>query len=344
MIATVADLNAIVEDGGHASVQVPDGVMLRPTPSLDDSSPPLTVIPIGGKFAPTGKYQLGFVQGSYQGLTGWAFAEFLDLPNEIASGSNSTVQDGDGLNLRITPSLSSGVGIMTTMPGGATFRLTGESRLGFIEGDFQGQRGWAFAEFLSEGGATTPGANGYLPLTAIWGSANPSWDWVTPPMTQRHGRTSFSDANRWLYGYTESYCRDWCPNPNTTGDPNGPNGMCWWGHPGYDVGVGFGTPLYTPAPARVVIAGNDPYFQCVPGSGASPSGRFEMELANGDRLLFGHMAHIAVNVGDQLNPGDYVGLSGRDNGDHVHIEYRQIASNCNAPMGMRILDPSSVFA
>jgi len=36
-----------------------------------------------------------------------------------------------------------------------------------------------------------------------------------------------------------------------------------------------------------------------------------------------HLGRIAVNVGDRIKIGQFVGLSGGDNGDHVHLEVRE---------------------
>ena len=196
------------------------------------------------------------------------------------------------------------------------------------------------------GGAYIPQGTGRLPLSAIWGSPDPNWDEIHPPLTQEHGITLFSQQHPEFYEYTVAYCRDWCPNDNS--DAN-----CGIGHPGLDVGVPFGTALFAPAAGVVVCAGtgvgNPPFspgciaFRCQPPSGAAQSGRLEIELENGDRLIYGHMSRVEVEPGQLLAAGDRVGFSGRDNGDHVHIEYRLKAPACTADVPFRLVDPRDLF-
>jgi murein DD-endopeptidase MepM/ murein hydrolase activator NlpD len=198
----------------------------------------------------------------------------------------------------------------------------------------------------SSGGAHIPQGIGRLPLSAIWGSTDLNWDEIQPALTQEHGITLFSQQHPEFYEYSLAYCRSWCPNANS--DAN-----CGIGHPGLDVGVPFGTPLVTPAAGVVVCAGTGVgsppfspgcgFFRCQPPSGAAQSGRLEIELENGDRLIYGHMSRVEVEPGQLLAAGDRVGLSGRDNGDHVHIEYRQRASACTADVPFRLVDPRDMF-
>ncbi len=187
---------------------------------------------------------------------------------------------------------------------------------------------------------------GSLPIERIWGE-------VPYHLTQEHGMTPFSqDEGAHFYGYTLLYCRDWC---EPLADPNA--GHCpeihpsrGAGHPGLDIGIGFGTKLFTPVAGKVICEGTERglegcgAFPCDPGSGNPRSGRFELELENGDRLIYGHMAEITVRAGDVLKAGDEVGSSGRDNGDHVHIEYRQRFPECRAGNPYLLVDPQDKFS
>ena len=206
----------------------------------------------------------------------------------------------------------------------------------------------------NSGGVYSTLPEGRLPLSAIWGSANPHWDQLNPPLNQEHGPTPFSQLpeNFDLYEYSLHYCRDWCPNPVSPSN-------CRIGHPGLDIGVAFGTAIFTPAPGRVICAGTgheaqspDPFspgciaFNCVPANFAAQSGRFEIELENGDRLVIGHMSRVTVQPGQHLKAGDPIGRSGQMNGDHIHLEYRQKAPTCIAPnvSPFRLVDPRNMFS
>ena len=342
MIPFFTDLQAAVEKGGRVVVRSHDGLNLRAEPSARPEVQVVASMPDGAAFALTGQGRLGLVEGATaDGRRGWVLEEFLTAPGGFLGAGAVTTVNADGAELRAEPSLEAPV--LAALPGGTTVTLTGSSRLGYVEGDFDGQRGWAFAEFLVAFGGT-------LPLAAIWGQVN-------APLTQEHGRTPFSLGDGiGFYEYSLHYCRDWCADDNSAaGCRNEFPRDGGIGHPGLDVGVPFGTPLFTPVAGRVICAGTgdvgEPNFSpgcaafpCVPASGHARSGRFELELGNGDRLLLGHLARVTVQPGQHLAPGDPIGLSGRDNGDHVHIEYRQRAIGvCRADVPVRLVDPRTMF-
>lgn len=96
------------------------------------------------------------------------------------------------------------------------------------------------------------------------------------------------------------------------------------GHPGLDVGIASGTRLFSPVSGTVTANGGTGYYTDTNyGDYAPQTGEFRLELDNGDILILGHMSQITVKVGDRITPGQFVGLSGYNNGDHVHVEYRQ---------------------
>jgi len=49
------------------------------------------------------------------------------------------------------------------------------------------------------------------------------------------------------------------------------------------------------------------------------------------------MHQIDVKVGDKVTAGQYVGLSGTENGAHTHVEYRIPDSSTSS--GQRLVDP-----
>jgi murein DD-endopeptidase MepM/ murein hydrolase activator NlpD len=192
-----------------------------------------------------------------------------------------------------------------------------------------------------------------LSLSAIW---NDPTDWTPAKdalLSQEFGQTDFAINNPGLYNYSLAYCRDWCPDSQSAAN-------CGIGHPGLDVGadlgVPFGTPLLTPVAGTVVCAGTGiggddaspgcGFFECIPQPGQQRGphqGRFELRLENGDRLIFGHMQEVTVQAGQQLKAGDAVGFSGGENGDHVHIEYREKDDQCGADVHYLLADPRRKF-
>lgn len=129
--------------------------------------------------------------------------------------------------------------------------------------------------------------------------------------------TCYAKTSGGLYNYGAVY--------TTNGQP--------MGHPGVDAAVVAGTPLYAPVDGTVICGGTgfgngqDQCLAYTADKGSRQSGRFQLMLANGDMLILGHMQDISVQPGQVLKAGDYVGKSGGQKGDHVHVEYRQYAPN-----------------
>jgi murein DD-endopeptidase MepM/ murein hydrolase activator NlpD len=99
-----------------------------------------------------------------------------------------------------------------------------------------------------------------------------------------------------------------------------------------------GTPLYAPVDGVVRIAGGTPYYTFY-GNGQDHVGELLIETADGDQVILGHLGRIAVDVGDEVAVGQFVGLSGGENGDHLHLEAREVQ-----PLGAyKIVDPRKSF-
>jgi murein DD-endopeptidase MepM/ murein hydrolase activator NlpD len=174
-------------------------------------------------------------------------------------------------------------------------------------------------------GPGTPARTGTQQLNAIWGG-------FAAPTTQEFGpNTAFAQTpqGRAMYGYTSEY---------TIGGVYG-------GHIGIDVGVSARTPLYTPVSGTVICGGTghgmgqDACAAFGSTVGTARQGRFQVMLDNGDMLILGHMYDVAVQPGQRVNAGDYVGESGNQNGDHVHIEYRKSAPG-QTNSGYLAVDPA----
>lgn len=84
-------------------------------------------------------------------------------------------------------------------------------------------------------------------------------------------------------------------------------------HPGIDIAVDFGAPVYAAASGTVEQSGwNGGY------------GRFvKIDHCNGYETAYGHMSGIAVADGDTVRKGDVIGFagsSGYSTGPHIHFE------------------------
>ena len=94
-----------------------------------------------------------------------------------------------------------------------------------------------------------------------------------------------------------------------TGPING--GFDW--HPGLDIAVDIGTPVYAAAMGTVEMAGwNGGYGQYV-----------KIRHGNGYESAYGHMSGIAVTTGQQVRKGEiigFVGSTGYSTGPHLHFE------------------------
>lgn len=139
----------------------------------DVSSPIVGRIPSGATVEVTGEIQDNFYPVAYNGVSGFASADYLSLPgggNEddgggVANGPTGTWYVGDArLNLRSGPGAS--YGVIVIMPAGAPVTLTGETSNGFSELTYNGQTGWAATTFLTaSGGVTQPTPTTQAPTT-----------------------------------------------------------------------------------------------------------------------------------------------------------------------------------
>ncbi len=149
-------------------------------------------------------------------------------------------------------------------------------------------------------------------LAMIWGS-----DFA---ISQEFGHTEFSLSQPTMYLYGLAY------------------GLDGRQHTGLDIAMPRGTWLYSPVEGTVKVAGGTPYFTFY-GNGEPGVGELLIETDAGDEVVLGHMGAIAVRPGQRVTTGQFVGLSGGYNGDHVHLETRELQSGG----GFRIVDPRESF-
>lgn len=157
------------------------------------------------------------------------------------------------------------------------------------------------------------GSGSLDPLAAIWG-------YHDFPISQEYGHTHFSLSQPTMYRYGLDY------------------GLDGRAHPGLDIGMPAGTPLYSPVNGTVLIAGGTPYFTFYK-NGEPGVGELLIRTDAGDEVVLGHMGRIAVLPHGRVVVGQFVGLSGGENGDHLHLETRELQSTGN----FLVSDPRESF-
>lgn len=102
-------------------------------------------------------------------------------------------------------------------------------------------------------------------------------------------------------------------NPLPTGHKT--QGLHGPGNRGIDIGAPKGTPIYAPAPGRVLIAKT--------GWSGGYGNMVIIEHPNGTKTLYGHMSKLGTHTGDSVERGEiigYVGSTGHSTGPHLHFE------------------------
>jgi len=150
-------------------------------------------------------------------------------------------------------------------------------------------------------------------LAMIWGNKE-------FPVSQEFGHTDFSLSQPTMYRYGIAY------------------GLDGRQHTGLDIGMPAGTWLYSPVEGVVKTSGGTPYFTFY-GNGQPRVGELLIVTDAGDEVVLGHMGAISVGVGERVSVGEFVGLSGGENGDHLHLEVRELQPRG----GFRIVDPRDSF-
>jgi murein DD-endopeptidase MepM/ murein hydrolase activator NlpD len=180
-----------------------------------------------------------------------------------------------------------------------------------------GARIWADYQALNSAGGTSTGN-----YNSPTGMSSNAWNAITGgteyPISQEMGLNDFSAQHlNGMYAYGTAY------------------GIT--GHAGIDEATPAGTGLYSPVSGTVKVSGGSGYY-CYYDSCGPGVGELMLELDNGDQLILGHMQSIGVQVGQRVNPGQYVGVSGgAGTGDHVHVEYRKLGGNTSS--GYTAVDP-----
>ena len=112
----------------------------------------ILVMPAGAYVEIVEDQQDGFYRVRYDGVSGWAYADYLsrDGGNDGGGGGGgSATVVTDALNLRAGP--GTGEAVLAVMPYGSSVTLTGDRANGFVSVEYGGTAGWAYEAYLSTG-------------------------------------------------------------------------------------------------------------------------------------------------------------------------------------------------
>ena len=163
---------------GESATVIGGALNLRSEPDLGSSV--LTILPGDAQVTLTGNSSNGFLSVSYNGIEGWAAAEYISTDSapdgEVeAAGDESPVITGTAL-VTSELNLRSGAGtdfdVLAMLPTGTVVDLTGGSQNGFLSLYYQGQFGWAAEQFLDTSGEVTTSASEPVPEPPITGTAS----------------------------------------------------------------------------------------------------------------------------------------------------------------------------
>lgn len=157
-----------VTTGGPTGTRyVVDGSLnFRSGPSTSDGV--IAVLRAGASVQLTGEQSNGFARVTFNGATGWAFAQYLSTTGGTGTGTppaggvvavgdsvtgSATVVDGR-LNQRRGPGTT--YAVITVLPNGAVVEVMGGAQSGFLPVRYNGVKGWASSTYLRTGGGTTP--------------------------------------------------------------------------------------------------------------------------------------------------------------------------------------------
>jgi uncharacterized protein YraI len=317
--------------GGSGTATVSSALNLRAGPSTSDQV--LDVMPGGATVTLAGVNHNGFASVVYNGVWGWAAAEFLDGGSSAPGGTGSAVTTSD-LNLRAGP--STGDAVLAVMPPGASVTLTGDSSNGFLSIAYDGMDGWASAEYLSTDGAPAPSPGGEGTAATTTSSLNlrsgPSTgDSILTVMPAGASITVTGDPQGGFYPVTYSGTSGWAagefvsfggasdPEPVGGGIVFPFTGGTWTVIQGYNGGTHqnrsafaqyyyaidwaradgntAGQPIY--APASGTVGFNDP-----------GSGGLAIVMDNGYTVAMFHVTYDAggLGFGERVTQGQYLGF------------------------------------
>ncbi len=188
---------------GDGNVRITSDLNLRSGPSTSNAV--LAVMPAGSFITLTGDSANGFLSVSFNGISGWAYAAFLDTGNNEPPSTDPGAGEGPAttttaLNLRGGP--GTGYPVLAVIPAGASVNTTGDPQDGFYPITFSGQAGWVAGAYLVFGG--DPGGN------PGGGSSGIAWPFAGGTWRVTQGYNGFSHYNGgggWQYYYSLDLAR-----------------------------------------------------------------------------------------------------------------------------------------
>ncbi len=157
---TLGRINSAAAQGGYGRTTV--ALNLREYPDL--GARVLLVIPAGGSVFLSDQGANGFWNVSYNGVSGWAWAAYIERidggqdPGPVHPPPGATGWTTVALNLREQPNL--GGRIFLVMPAGATVYYTSQVIDGFRSVTYNGLTGWAWDAYIAKSGGGNPGGPG----------------------------------------------------------------------------------------------------------------------------------------------------------------------------------------
>ena len=195
------DGSAPVGDTATGTATVTASLNLRGGPGLDYDV--RTVMPAGATVELRGDAQGGYFPLSYNGTTGWAHGDWLNMGAAPAPSPDPEPEPGDGsvgvgdtatgnasttaaLNLRQGPGL--GYAVVTVMPFGSSVELRGDPQGGYYPLSFNGTLGWAHGDWLTIGGsAPAPDPDPQQPAPDPGDGSHPQYLYTEVAVNMRSG-------------------------------------------------------------------------------------------------------------------------------------------------------------
>ncbi len=352
--------------GSSGTATTTTALNLRSGPSTADAV--IRVLPAGASVTLTGNSANGFVSVSYDGVAGWAHADYLDTggtdPAPVPGSGDGNVRVISDLNLRSGPSTSNAV--LAVMPAGSFVTLTGDSANGFLAVSFNGIDGWAYASYLDidedQPPAPDPGAgSGTATTTAALNlrggpgtgypvrSVIPSGETITTTGAPQGGfyPVTYNGQAGWVAGAYLTFGGDPGGNPG-----GGGSGIAWpfaggtWrvtqGYNGFShYNGGGGWQYYYSLDLARADGGTAGQSVLSPVSGTirwiDPStGGMSIDLGNGYAVAFFHVTLTGgLAAGQSVAQGQYMGYISGPGGQgfvgapHIHLTVWQTADGGN---------------
>jgi uncharacterized protein YraI len=194
-------------NGPQAGVAT-DFLNLRSGPS--GSHPVIAVIPSGADLVINGESSGGYLSVTWSGFQGFAHRDWIRVSGTTSPGpttpvtppASGTAVTTDSLNLRA--GAGTNFTVLAVMPAGATVTLTGQTANGFYGITWNGNTGWAAAEYLrvTSGQAPTPAPT--TPPTPV-PTLPPTPAPTAPPVTSTRGTAITTDVLNMRTGPATTY-------------------------------------------------------------------------------------------------------------------------------------------